>query len=104
MSVYSIQKRLWKFPEMYEETGVYLLAGLITDRERLAMEIDRETSSDKLRSIKDQLDGKICLQHFFCISKCGPVNLPVVLSTPSYHVMSWYMNYVVAVIKIEYFF
>ncbi|KAF6020486.1 hypothetical protein EB796_021213 [Bugula neritina] len=42
--------------KLYEETGVYLLAGLITDRERLAMEIDRETSSDKLRSIKDQLD------------------------------------------------
>lgn len=51
--------------KLYEETGVYLLAGLITDRERLAMEIDRETSSEKLRSIKDQLDGKICSQHFF---------------------------------------
>jgi len=53
--------------KLYEETGVYLLAGLITDRERLAMEIDRETSSssEKLLSIKDQLDGKICSQHFF---------------------------------------
>jgi len=53
--------------KLYEETGVFLLAGLITDRERLAMEIDRETCSDKLCSFKDQLDGKICSQHFLCL-------------------------------------
>jgi len=66
--------------KLYEETGVYLLAGLITDRERLAMEIDQETSPQKLRSIKDQLDGKICSQHLLCLKSTSCSSIGSIVS------------------------